>query len=209
MSFLTHQLRRRVAVFVARFARTIVFTSSVAATALLSSCYTADTGTSLTTEAIGSWVTWPAAGQPDQDPYTRLHFARLGALPLNADSSLLFTARVDADGSRLHSSCDYTIEGRGLPTHWWSLTAFTENGQLIANPAERYAFTSDTVSFKSDGTFEVTLARDARPGNWLPTGGAGRLVMTFQLIDLGIRALAREDGSLDRALPIIKRSRCR
>ena len=209
MSFLTHQLKKRVGVFVARFARNIVFMTRIAAAALLSSCYSADTGTALTTETIGSWVTWPAAGQPDQDPYTRVHFSRLGALPMNSESGQQFTARTDSEGSRLHSSCDYIIEGHGLSTHWWSLTAFTESGQLIANPAERYAFTSDTVAYKTDGAFEISLARDAHPGNWLPTGGAGRLVISFQLIDLGIRALTREDGALDKALPIIKRSACR
>ncbi len=209
MSFVTHQIKKRVTLFVARSARTLVFISAVAATAVLSSCYSTDTGTSLTTETIGPWVTWPAAGQPGQDPYTRVHFARLGALPLNSESSQVFTARLDSDGSRLHSSCDYTIEGRSLYTHWWSLTAFDDRGRLIANPADRYAFNSDTVAYTSDGSFTISMARDARPGNWLPTSGAGRLVVTFQLIDLGIRALTREDGALEKALPVIKRSACR
>jgi hypothetical protein len=209
MSFVLHQIKKRVGLFVARSARTIVFTSCVAGTAILSSCYSADTGTALTTETIGPWVTWPAAGQPSQDPYTRVHFARLGSLPLNSESAQQFSARTDSDGGRLHSSCDYVIEGRGLSTHWWSITAYDDRGRLIANPADRYAFTADTVAFNADGSFSIALARDARPGNWLPTGGAGRLIVTFQLLDLGIRALNREDGSLDRALPVVKRSACR
>ena len=209
MSFVTHQIKKQVGLFVTRSARTLVFITCVAAASILSSCYSTDTGTSLTTETFGPWVTWTTAGQPGQDPYTRVHYARLGALPLNSDSSQIFTARTDSDGRRLHSSCDYIIEGHSLPTHWWSFTAFDDYGRLIPNTADRYAFTSDTVAYKADGTFAVTLSRDAQPGNWLPTGGAGRLAATFQLVDLGIRALTREDGALEKALPVIRRSACR
>ena len=65
---------------------------------------------------------------------------------------------------------------------WWSLAAFDGQGRLIQNAAERYAFNSDTAMREPDGRAVITLARDARPGNWLPIGSASRvnLVLTVQ-----------------------------
>ena len=60
----------------------------------------------------------------------------------------------------------------GLDGAWWSLAAFDGQGGLIQNAAERYAFSSDSVMREPDGRAVITLARDARPGNWLPIGGA-------------------------------------
>lgn len=95
-----------------------------------------------------------------------------------------------------------------MADHWWSVSVFDDAGRMIANPAERYTFTSDTIGMKSDGSFIISLSRDARPDNWLPTGGAGRLAVTLQMLDLGVRAVAREDESTEKRLPIIRRVNC-
>ena len=138
-----------------------------------------DAGSPLTTErarALGR--PGPSAARADADPYTRAHFARLGMLPLSAEMSPTYVACTDSDGSRLHSSCDYVVEGREPGTSWWSLTVFDDR-----RPSHRQCRRSatpspaTTIALRPDGTFTVTLARDARPGNWLPTGGAGRLAL--------------------------------
>ncbi len=84
---------------------------------------------------------------------------------------------------------------------------FDADGHLIANIAERYAFTSDTIALKPDGSYAAALARDARPGNWLPTGGAGRLALVFTVIDLGVTAVSHE-GDIHARLPVIRRASC-
>jgi hypothetical protein len=54
---------------------------------------------------------------------------------------------------------------------------------------------------RPDGSFLVTLARDARPGNWLPTGGAGRLTLVLTIIEGG--------DVTGTGLPEIRRVACR
>lgn len=209
MSFALHQVRKQIAAVVLRFARSAAFVASVLIGGLSSSCYMVDAGTRLTTDTVGPWVTWTAAARTDADPYTRAHFARLGMLPLSTEAAYQYLAVTDDEGRRLHSSCEYEISGHDIPSHWWSITVFDGDGNLIANSANRQAFTSDTVALHTDGTYTITLARDARPENWLPTGGAGRLAVTMQLLDLGVRAVARDDEALHKAMPAIKRSNCR
>ena len=71
--------------------------------------------------------------------------------------------------AEMRRACEYALAGEGLEGEWWSLAVFDEKGSLIANSAGRYAYNSSTVALGSDGTFIMTLARDARPGNWLPS----------------------------------------
>lgn len=209
MSFRLHQLKKRILAATSSIVRVAAFTASIIAAGTVSSCYMVDAGTRLTTESTGPWVTWTAASRTDADPYTRTHFARLGALPLSTEVARLYIATEDSDGSRLHSSCEYLLEGRDIASHWWSLTVYDSEGRLIPNPAERYGFTSDTIALHPDATFTVALARDARPENWLPVGGAGQLAVAFNAIDLGTLAVARDGDPIAPLLPIIKRTTCR
>ena len=141
-------------------------------------------------------------------PYTRAHFARLGTLQLTTEIALTYVAYTDSDGNRLHSSCDYSIEGREPGNHWWSLTVFNDRGELIANAAQRYAYTSESIALRPDGTFAVTLAREASPGNWLPTGGAGRLALMFTTFDAATPMLGKTEEE-PKQLPLIRRVQCR
>lgn len=169
-----------------------------------SSWYMIEVGTSLTTLKSGPWVSWPAAATPGADPYTRARTARHGSLPISGSVARIFEARTDSSGQRLHSSCDYSVVGRGLQEGWWTLAVYDDNGRLIQNPADRYAFNSSTIARSADGSFTVTLARDARPGNWLPTSGAGRLSVVLTLLE--------SDGGVGQGgggLPEIKRVACR
>lgn len=174
-----------------------------------SSLYMTEVSNPLVTQKRGPWVTWLSAGQPDADPYTKAHFARLGDLPIAANTARVYEAKVDAEGRRLYSSCDYKIEDHNPPGpgRWWSLEVFDDRGLLIPNSAQRYAFTSDTVARLPDGGYVVSLARDARPGNWLPTGGAGRIKVAFTLIDQSPAAF--RDRDKDIGLPTIEKVACR
>ena len=124
------------------------------------------------------------AGSADADPYTRAHFMRRGMLPISSVLAITFEAVADKDGQRLHSSCEYLLEGEEPPARFWSLSVFDEHGQLIPNPAERYSYNSATLLRQPGGRFSVALARSARPGNWLPTGGAGRISLMLTVEEL-------------------------
>jgi len=184
------------------------FIGAVLILGLVSSWYMINSGTLLTTEREGPWVTWTSAGRVDADPYTRAHFARFGTLELTTEIARSYVAHTDSDGSKLHSSCDYLVEGLEPGTSWWSITVFDDKGELIANRIKRYAFTSQSIAIRPDGTFAVTLAREARPGNWLPTGGAGRLALVFTTLDARAPLLTPQGGD-GKTLPEIRRIKCR
>ncbi len=207
MSFTLHRLKKRIAAFVAYTTDWALFIGVVLILGLGSSWYMIERGSPLTTIKVGPWTSWVSAGRPDADPYTRAHQARLGILPLSTENTQTFIARADSEGRTLHSSCDYAIEGREIPNFWWSLTVFDADGRLIPNVLGRSVFTSDTIAVKPDGSFVITLSRDANPGNWLPIGGAGRLALAFTAVDLGTRAVAQE-GEIEDAVPTITRSGC-
>ena len=166
-----------------------------------------EAGSRLTTITSGPWVSWVSLAKPDSDPYSRAHLARSGSLQLNSNIAATWQARSDNSGQRLHSSCDYAISG-ALDTTWWGLAVYDDRGRLIGNAAERFGYTSDTVALGADGRFSITLGRDARPGNWLPTGGAGRLNVVLTVINQ--RTALSEDGQNAAAqMPEIRRLVCR
>jgi hypothetical protein len=173
-----------------------------------SSWYMIERGTGLTTVKQGPWTAWTAAGRADADPYTRAHFMRRGMLPVSAALATGFEAVTDSDGHRLHSSCEYVVEGDEPPARFWSLSVFDENGQLIPNAAERYSYSSATLLRSPGGRLSITLARSARPGNWLPTGGAGRISLMLTVEELRAPSQAEPSPAPWRP-PVVRRLACR
>lgn len=202
------RLKARVALVLTYGGRLVLFCLIVFGGGLGSAWYMTNQPTMLTAERTGPWVSWIHAGRPDADPYTRLRFARQRSLPLNASVVTSYEARTDSEGRRLQSSCEYVLEGPEPPARWWSLAVYDDRGRLIRNAADRYAFNSGNISRNLDGSVTVALARDARPGNWLPVGAGGRLtvVLTMQ----GLIDQVSIDGSQNRpmTLPAIRRLQC-
>ena len=165
-------------------------------------------GSRLTTVTQGPWVSWPTAGRPDADPYTRAHTVPLGLLPFNPSLALTYHARADEDGGRIHSSCDYRVTLDGLDAAWWSLAVFDDDGRVIRNPAQRYAYNAATIVREIDGKAEVVLAHDARPGNWLPTAGAGNITLALTVQDPRWTQQSLEDQQKAKVLPVVRKVGC-
>ena len=177
-----------------RLRRAITYWLSISTNALIFSCialvlgigsalFTVDRGTRLTTQHSGPWTMWVRQGQRDGDPYTRARQAKLGHLPLSTQIAASWEARFDVEGRRLHSSCEYLLESEPVDATWFSIAVYDDKGLLVPNQADRFSFTSQTIAANPDGSFFVVLARDARPGNWLPVGGAGRLILVMTMIE--------------------------
>lgn len=202
-----HKFRRRFLLASARVIEGAVIATIILAGGLGSSWYMVEAGSRLTTARLGSWMTWTSAARPDADPYTRAHFVNAGTLPVSTEVQRAFVARTDAAGERLHSSCEYVVEGQLPKVEWWSLAVFDERGRLIPNAADRYAFTGQTIALANAGNFVITLAREARSGNWLPTGGAGRLALVLNIADNRTPdSTVKLDANL---LPTIRKIKCR
>ena len=170
--------------------------------------YMIEAGSRLSTRTFGPWVTWVAAGRPEADPYTRAHIARNALLPLSSTAELAFKAKTDNRGGQLSSACDYAVVMDDFDPAWWSIAVYDGQGRLIANPADRHAFSASTAMRGVDGRTAITLARDARPGNWLPTGRSNRIVLVLTVQDAAW-ATAIHDGGSPRSMPQIVRSGCR
>jgi hypothetical protein len=170
------------------------------------SWYMIEKGSPLTTQVAGPWVTWVTAGRPQADPYTRAHHVRRGVLPVSTALTQTFEANTDSDGQALYSTCEYLIQGEE-PQAFWSLAVFDEQGRLIANEAERHAFNSATLMRGPSAGMDIVLARDARPGNWLPTGGGGRLSLQLQVEEP--RSSLPGSEPILPPLPVIRRIACR
>lgn len=183
MTFQIYQLKQLALRVLARLSDWALFIGIILIGGIGTHWYMVEAGSILSVDRVGPWVSWNQATKRNSDPYARAHFARLGALPLSSDISRTYVAHEDSNGRRLYSSCDYVIEGQDFKAAWWSIAVFDSDGAVIANPTGRYAFSRDTVAVGPDGRFVVALARDARPGNWLPTGGAGRLAVMLVLQD--------------------------
>lgn len=195
-----------------RFKRALVnvavFVAIVLGGGLGSAWYMIEAGSRLSTRTVGPWVTWATAGRPDADPYTRAHIARNSTLPLSTTAELSFRAKTDSRGARLTSSCDYAVVMDEFDPAWWELAAFDLEGRLIANAADRHAFNASTAMRELDGRTVITLARDARPGNWLPSGRGSRVVLILTVQDSTWGSTVH-DGGTPKSLPEIVRTACR
>ncbi|QRG04512.1 DUF1214 domain-containing protein [Xanthobacter dioxanivorans] len=154
----------------------------------------------------GAWEGWPRAGTVKADPYARAAFARSGELPLELADGLLFLATTDDGGAPLDGRCETRIVGMLPQARLWTLTVMDQDGQLIANDAGRYGFTSAETVYRDDGAIDIRLSPRARPGNWLPTGARPRLKVALRLYDA---PFSFTSGAADAGgLPRISREAC-
>jgi len=175
-----------------------------------SAWYTIEYGTPLTTKRVGPWASWMSEGNPNADPYTKAHLARSGRLPLTSTTARYFLARSDSGGRELTSACDYWIEGSALDANWWSIAVYDEHGSVIENPSDRYSFNSDEAIRRTDGTYRIALANNARPENWLPSGSGPERALVLMLRIYGPRETDSSGiGQIpDDRLPKIERKAC-
>ena len=148
-------------------------------------------GTAFGAIPIGAWTAWPKTGTADVDPYARAGIARSGELPVGSGDGVAFLAAADDAGRALDGRCDVVVSGITPQARFWTITLYDPEGRLIANPLDRQGFTSQEIVRRADGSFEITMAPRARPGNWLPTGGAESYVLVLRLYDTPVGVATR------------------
>jgi hypothetical protein len=163
-------------------------------------------GTAFGAITIGAWTAWPKTGTSDIDPYARAAIARSGELPIGSGDGVAFFASADDSGRPLDGRCTVTIAGTTPAARFWTVTLYDLDGRLVPNAADRYGFTSQEISRRSDGTFEIVLAPRARSGNWLPTGGIDRYVVVLRLYDTPVGVATRT--AKDAPMPAITAGAC-
>jgi len=148
--------------------------------------------------SAGPWTGWPRTGTSGTDPYTRAILAYSGEISLSESEGMSFVAHGDSNGTEFDPACDYALRGEIPSARYWTLTLLSPEGNPIANKAGRPGFTSSEVLRASDGQFEITLSRHARPGNWLPIGDTSKFILVLRLYDseLGAPATALDAASM-------------
>jgi hypothetical protein len=154
---------------------------------------------------VGAWTAWPQEGSVDADPYSLAMLARTGEVPLGAGEGLSFTADSDSAGAPLSGRCAYAVAGETPPARMWTLTAYDPAGRLMVNVARRPGFHSREIVRKADGTFLITVAASASPGNWLPIAPVGRFSLVFRLYDT---PTATGSQIADLVMPEIRKVSC-
>jgi hypothetical protein len=164
-------------------------------------------GTGVGTVEAGPWTYRPSIGTTEIDPYARAMLARSGELPQGNAEGLSFSARRDSSGAPFDPACDYIVTGNAPRARYWTLSLQSAEGDLVANPAGRYGFTSAEILRSADGGFAIIVSRQARPGNWLPTGNAARFALVLRLYDTELDT--RSEPLDAAAMPEITKVRCR
>ncbi len=178
-----------------------------AAVGLGSTLFAISHGTAFGAFSIGAWTAWPRNGTVHIDPYARAAVARSGALPIGSGDGIAFFAGVDSAGRPLNGNCDVVISGATPQARFWTLTLYDQDGKLVGNALGRHGFTSQEIVRRSDGTFEITAAPRARPGNWLPTGGVDGFVLVLRLYDTPVGVATR--SGRDTPMPSLTTGECR
>jgi len=156
--------------------------------------------------AVGNWTAWPGTGSVDADPYSMAMLARTGEVPLGAGEGLAFTATLDHQGELLTHACVYAVSGEAPAARLWTLTAYDDQGYLMANAARRTGFHSREVLRNEQGRFRITVSAEVAPGNWLPIGAAENFGLVFRLYDT---PLTTGSQITDLVMPEIRRVGCR
>ena len=93
----------------------------------------------------------------------------------------------DASGAPLTGERRYTMhfDGAQLPPAraFWSLTLYSPDHYLVANPIDRYTLRDNALRRNADGSIDVAIQHDAPGGdttNWLPAP-AGPFVVTLRM----------------------------
>ena len=150
----------------------------------------------------GPWSTNPTTGSADAGLYHRARIAAHGLWALDTSEVVYFAAMTDSQGRPLSHDASYRIEGTDPDTRWWSIAAYNDD-HFIPNDLDRYSFSKTTVQREPDGGWAISLSREPREPNWLPSGDQpGTLALSLRCYNPGPILIA-DPGSV--VLPTIVR----
>jgi hypothetical protein len=141
--------------------------------------------------ARNGWRLNTDLGQYGDDLVLRAAVAQIGWGANGPEEALYPQAATDVDGTPLTGASRYVIHfdaGQLPPVQdlgFWSLTVYTPDRFLTANPIDRYSVGGDTPGLltNADGSLDVYLQHDAPVGheaNWLPTP-VGAFTMSLRM----------------------------
>lgn len=155
--------------------------------------------------AIGPWVSWPDAGTPQPNPYTRAHLTREAALPMGRAEGLQFIATNDSEGRPLDRACTYRLIGHVPVSNFWTLVAVDENWINLAAPDSEPALRSSEIVRDNNGALNIAVGTALAAGNWLEITGEGPFTLALSLYDTTAFSGL---GAGNDTMPVILRRGC-
>ena len=119
------------------------------------------------------------------------------------EDSVYPTAFTDAEGKPFSSDSRYILhfnKDQVPPVRaFWSLTMYTEEQRLAANPIDRFALGDrDKLAFNPDGSLDLYIQRESpgrdKESNWLPAPASGSFTMNLRLYWPKAQVLDRHVG---------------
>ena len=154
--------------------------------------------------ADGPWRTSLLTGSTQSGAWLRAGVALHGLFALNRGETIYYTATTDSAGDALDGRCTYRITGRDPPARWWSITAYGADDYLIETPSELYSVSQNSIVRRDDGSFIVTVLKDANAVDEIATGD-GRFSLTLRLYN-PVAAVAADPAHVP--LPVIDKAGC-
>ena len=154
----------------------------------------------------GVWAFYPQAGSPDADPYQRAITARDSTIPMGIGEGLALIATQDDLGRSLSGMCSYTISGRLPAARMTSLSVYTRAGQVIPNPANRFALTGADLVRDQNGEWTATISAVPSSGNWLPMLTKRDVTLVLRLY--GTPLSANASGLSPASVPSVHQTGC-
>ena len=197
-----HSTGFRVRLFIGAFLALLI----AAATGLGATWLALTRGTAFGAITIGAWTAWPKTGTADIDPYARAAVARSGELPIGSGDGIAFSARSDDAGYALDGRCETLLRGVTPAARFLDADALRSRGSAGRQFRQPLRVHRPEITRFSDGSFQIVVAPRARPGNWLPSGGADRYVLVLRLYDTPVGAATRIGR--EAPMPSIARRAC-
>lgn len=154
----------------------------------------------------GVWTAHPKLGTTNADAYSAARVARTGKIALGSAEGLSFIAGSDSDGSVLTGNCSYVVKGQTPAARYWTLQITDTYLRALpaSNAAESSIHSGNVLRFQ-DGSFEINIASQPMPGNWLMANGNAPIFLILNLYDTGI---ATSTGATSILMPTIIRKGC-
>ena len=89
----------------------------------------------------------------------------------------------DSSGAAIDGRCTYRVTGSVPPARFWTLAAARSDFAPVVDEGLRQGFTSYEIVRQAEVPTDIVVAPEARPGNWLPSGGVRDLRLVLRLYD--------------------------
>jgi hypothetical protein len=165
-----------------------------------SALYSIDAIGSSSVSDASSWRKWDLAPGTSSNPYALAHFLLDGKIPPAQSLFRIYSNGRDGEGSRLSSSCVYSVSMADVGSRWWSLSVTPSEAPEADSSS---VLSSDDVVRASDGSLILAISAHPVPGNWIRPATSG---------SFDIQLLISNDGSSDATgdpvMPTVQRVGC-